>query len=277
VPMRVVLVLLVIGVSVVMGQISTYDRLYRTFLMFDVMPLNVSAARSGGWTSFTNCDPKLGIAYSSVSGGPTEFSPGFLYFTSAGQISGFGARIWSEYVPQNLVPRFWKPVAGVPGAYDLSISFRKASTMCSGSTNKEVLGDQVSINNDYLIPENSDIATAAGWVMGDCISQMGIHYSFDLNAQHGKMTWNSSSLLPIMPMYGVNDKQIKAVLIATPTYQYTFPLGEFEGPFTNGLFCFNWCPNTGCTFSGTSVWTTFHWLFTNYAEVSCTGAPCAFN
>eukprot|EP01121_Diplochlamys_sp_Union-15-3_P022494 TRINITY_DN95_c0_g1_i1.p1 TRINITY_DN95_c0_g1~~TRINITY_DN95_c0_g1_i1.p1 ORF type:complete len:305 (+),score=35.28 TRINITY_DN95_c0_g1_i1:67-915(+) len=258
------------------AQIFTkYDQLYHTFLSFQTMPLNVSEAQSQGWKPMsTVCDPNFGIAYTSVSDGPTNYHPGFLYFTSGGQIAGFGARIWSSSVPSNLIPNYWRPVPSDAKAYDISVMFRAPSILCSGQTSSYVLGDRVSVNNRYTVPQNSGEAKDQGWVMGNCISRMGIHYSLDLDSP-GNMTWKAESLFPIMPMYGVQDNQIKAVLIATPTFQDVYPFGQFEGPFTNFLFCLNWCSSSGCSWTGSDVWTTFHWLFTDYNEVTCTGAPCA--
>jgi len=240
------------------------------------MPLNVSAAVVSGWARYSqSCDPNLGIAYSTESGGPTGFHPSILYFTSGGQIAGFGARAKNSNIPQNLVPKLWMPVAGQSDLYEIALMFRDPSMLCSGRTDNHVLGTYISINNWFPIPEDRDTATAKGWTQGDCIGEMGIHYSYDLAFGNGTMSWNASNLLPIVPMYGVQDKQIKAILIAVTSWQDTYPFGQFEGPFNNFLFCYNWCPNTGCTFAGADVWSTFHWLFTNYKQVNCLGARCA--
>jgi len=272
-----ILVLGVLFISVcVNSQIFTsYDQLYRTYFAFAPVPLNTTSAKNSGWSSFTNCNPNFGIAYSSVPGGPTETSPGFLYFTSAGQIAGFGARVWTSflagYIPKGLIPDFFVPVPGKSNAYDISIIFRSSDYMCSGQKSNYVLGDRVYVNNKYVIPLTSDDATTAGWMAGACISEMGTHYSLDLT---GKMTWNASNLLPVMPMYGVHDKNIKAVLIASTTWQYTYPIGEYEGPIDNFIMCGNWCDNSGCTFPGVDLWSIFHWFFTDYTEVNCSGATC---
>jgi len=138
------------------------------------------------------------------------------------------------------------PVSGLTNVYDLIISFRDQSLMCSGKTSPYVLGDRLVINNYYRLPETGRAAVGLDWNEGACIPRMGIHYSYDLHT-NGAMSWNASALLPVMPMYGVNDDQIKAVLIATPTWQYFEPIGEFEGPFPNALMCYNWCADTGCT------------------------------
>eukprot|EP01088_Endostelium_zonatum_P009760 TRINITY_DN2306_c0_g1_i1.p1 TRINITY_DN2306_c0_g1~~TRINITY_DN2306_c0_g1_i1.p1 ORF type:complete len:280 (-),score=45.74 TRINITY_DN2306_c0_g1_i1:40-879(-) len=272
-----VFVVVLACVSVCYGQFSTYNQLYRTFLSFKKQPLTLQDAQNQGWTAFNGqqCKSGFGIAYSSSSSGPTEFSSGFLYFTPAGQISGFGVRVYSSYVPQNLIQAgYFIPVQGVNNAYDLSVIFRRNSDACSSSSSPLVLGDRLLVNGVYSIPLNSSSARAAGWVEGACIKEMGTHWSLD-TTQNGSMSWNSSNLFPLMPMYGPQDGQIKAVLIPTPSWQYTFLTGgEYEGPFTNSLMCLNWCTNSDCTFSGTHVWTTMHWLFTDYTQVTCDGAKC---
>jgi hypothetical protein len=49
----------------------------------------------------------------------------------------------------------------------------------------------------------------------------------------------------------------------------------FEGPFTSGLFCKNWCADSGCAFDiGSRWWTTLHFHFVDPASISCSGAPC---
>jgi len=183
-------------------------------------------------------------------------------------------RVFSSHVPIDLVPTWWMPVSGLTDVYDLIISFRDQSYMCSGKMSSLVLGDRLVINNYYRMPETGRAASGLNWNAGACIPEMGIHYSYDVST-NGPMSWNASTLLPVMPMFGVNDDQIKAVLIATPTFQTVEPFGEFEGPFINPLMCLNWCEDTGCTFAGTTFWTTMHWLFTDYHDVSCTGAKCS--
>jgi hypothetical protein len=49
----------------------------------------------------------------------------------------------------------------------------------------------------------------------------------------------------------------------------------FEGPFTSGFFCKNWCVNSGCTFDiELHPWTTMHFHFVNPSSISCNGSPC---
>jgi len=137
-----------------------------------------------------------------------------------------------------------------------------------------VLGDQVSINNQFTIPLTSDEATKAGWVMGDCIPDMGIHYAYDLN-EPGSQTWNTSSLVPALPMYNPENGYINAVLVSIPDLQVYEPFGEWEGPFLPSMFCGNWCSQSGCDFSSqATVFSTLHLFFRDPHLNDCTGAPC---
>jgi len=256
------------------AQFNTYNQLYRTYGAFESMPLNVSVAIAAGWAPISNqCNPLFGIAYASSSSGPGEWSEAFLYFTSAGQLSGFGARVWDTDVPQYLIPNFWVPVQGKANVYDIAVIFRSSNITCSGQTSPYIMGDRILVNGMFNIPLTSVAAKSAGWVEGACIPWMGTHWAYDLSTKGSPMTWNASTLMPIMPMYGPEDTQIKAVLIASTTVQYTEPLGDFEGPIPNFIMCGNWC-DSNCHFTGTSWWSIMHWFFTDYVNVGCTGASC---
>jgi len=250
----------------------------RTFGVFTPQPLSSADAEAQGWSTYLGgtCDPALGIAYAQTSdnSGPNINSPLTLYYTSAGQLSGYGVRIYGP-APSALVPDFWVPASDDEQALDLNIIFRNSSIICSGVVDNQnpVLGDQVSINNQFNIPLNSDDATNAGWVMGDCIPKMGIHYAYDLNAP-GTQTWNTSSLVPTLPMYNPENGYINAVLVSIPDLQIFKPLGEWEGPFLVPVFCGNWCHNSGCQFPGAAVFSTMHLMFRDPSLNDCTGAPC---
>jgi len=219
----------------------------------------------------------LGIAYaqSDDNSGPSSSAPITLYYTSAGQLSGYGVRVYGQ-PPASLVPNFWVPATDDDDAYDINVIFRNSSIICSGQFDDQnpVLGDQVSINNQFNIPLNSTDAKNAGWVMGNCIPEMGIHYAYDLNAP-GSQTWNVSSLVPTLPMYNPEDGYINAVLVSIPNAQLYEPLGEWEGPFLPSIFCGNWCRLSGCDFSGeANVFSTLHLMFRDPSLNDCDGAPC---
>jgi hypothetical protein len=251
------------------------DRLLRTFGVFKNQPLTSDDAEDQGFTAFTPCGP-FGIGYSKGdSDGPTKGDSVILYYTSGGQLSGFGTRIWGD-APDSLVPDYWSPVDGLDtdeNVYDLIVATRDPSMMCSDDTDDLALGDRLSINGIMDIPLVMDDAQDAGWVEGNCITKMGIHHAFDLNAP-GQQTWNASSLVPVMPMYHPQTRAVTAGLLASTDAPRIEPFGDWDGPFLNLLFCKNWCANTGCTFPGVSIWTTMHWLFEDPKLNQCAGARC---
>lgn len=202
------------------------------------------------------------------------------------------------FVAPYLVQRgFWRKVGS--NQYDVFIRTRDAKVMCSGEKTPDMLGDRLEINGFFNIPLNTSDAVKQGWFPGNCINKMGIHYSYDLAAP-GSISWNASTLLPVQPMYDAKRATINAVLFNIPHWEYvrirsslhthqsvkidplsylqpiqTEPIGEFEGPFPNNLFCWNWCANTGCNFPGVDLWSTMHWLLVDPTTVSCEGAPCS--
>jgi len=250
------------------------DRLLRTYFLFANQPLTLTAATTNGWFNLTSqCDPNVGLKYSNPWG-ISRFNPTFLLYTSAGQIAGFGVRVWGS-VPETLVLNgLWIAAADEPGAYDIYLRTRSPEILCSGqSDNSNPLGDRLEINGNLSIPLTMSGAQASGWVMGNCLYEMGIHHAYDISAP-GKQTWNKDTLAPVLPMYEPSSGRINAILINVGNYQNTEPLGVFEGPFTSGLFCKNWCSNSGCTFKGVTVWTTLHWHFVDPSTISCNSAPC---
>ncbi len=182
--------------------------------------------------------------------------------------------------------------------YDIYILTRDPSLLCSGAKDPSgaVVGDRLNINGKFPIPLTMPLAQGAGWVMGNCIPQMGIHHAFDLAAP-GKQTWNASTLVPVLPMYDAKTQRINSILFNVWNLQWVScklfilmycyslalimvggsqvePLGMYEGPFTNGLFCKNWCADSGCGWEGVTVWTTLHFHFVDPETISCEGAPC---
>jgi len=250
------------------------DRLLRTFILFRNQPLTVSQVIAKGWEPFmgNSCNSQYGgIPYSHSAYGPSEFNPTFLIYSPAGQLSGFGVRVWgsmSSYLVKNNMM-----IQVSNNVYDIFLTTRDPSSVCSGQTYSQVLGDRLLLNGFFPIPLNMSGAEASGWVMGNCIGRMGIHHAYDLAAP-GNQTWNPSSLVPIMPMYDAQRHTINAVLFNVWNLQDIEPLGVWEGPFPSSLFCLNWCANTGCHFSGVTVWTTLHWHFVNPSSISCRSASC---
>ncbi len=57
-------ILLFAIIAVAVGQ-GIGDRLVRTALLYNELPLTVDNATQNGWTNFTDCDPNLGTGYTS--------------------------------------------------------------------------------------------------------------------------------------------------------------------------------------------------------------------
>jgi len=198
-------------------------------------------------------------------------------YTNAGQIAGFGVRVF-DAMPSNLIGQFWLPVSGQSNQFDIFVTFRE--NMCSTSWQSEPLGTVVRVNGQFDVPLNSSAAQDAGWYAGNCIGKMGTHWAYDLSVGNNQMTWDANTMMPIMPMYLSHDYgEIHAVLIAVPAIERIEPVGDFEGPFTRGLFCYNFCSadSTPCgNFQNVKAWTTMHWLFFDPTAATCDNAVCKF-
>jgi len=247
------------------------DRLLRTFEVFSNMPLDLATAESLGWTTTTS-SCSSGYVYVPPGGGISKSNSIFLVFSGAGQIGGFGVRVYGDStMSSQLSPAFW--VETGDQQYDLTVYTRDPSTLCSSTPQAETLGDRVLVAGTLDIPLTMSEAEAAGWYAGNCINKMGIHHSYDV-ASPGNMTWDASTLVPIMPMFDAVNGTINAVLFNVPDWQHTEPLGDWEGPFLVRLMCLNWCSSDPCAFPGVTTFSTMHWLFVDPATISCSGAAC---
>eukprot|EP01104_Vermistella_antarctica_P017833 TRINITY_DN6409_c0_g1_i1.p1 TRINITY_DN6409_c0_g1~~TRINITY_DN6409_c0_g1_i1.p1 ORF type:complete len:610 (+),score=134.12 TRINITY_DN6409_c0_g1_i1:172-2001(+) len=257
------------------------DRLLTTFLKFDQQPLTVENAEDDGWESFTDCDPNIGIGYTQKkffsSPGPTKTDPIILYYTSAGQLAGAGLMTFNG-PPEELRGTWWKPLEGSDSKYTISVSFRDPALMCSGDTATEPLGDRLIVNQDIpaaslSIPLTSDEATAQGFMAGNCIEKMGIHYSYDLSTMDGTSSFVAANQMPVVPMYNADTGALRNFLISVPSAQLYQPLGPFEGPFTPSLYCLNWCSDSGCEWPGVNLWATLHFMLNDPDANTCDAAP----
>jgi len=245
-------------------------RVARTFFDLTDLPLNSTAAVSQGWTKSSSCSPNRGITFN-PSDGVGSSMPLQLQYTSGGQLAGWTLWVYGQPA-QNLVDLgYWEPNDSY---YSLSVSTRSPSMMCSGKVDPSTpVGDSLTINQggaSFPIPLNVQSATQQKWVSGGCINGMGTHWSYDV-ATPGKMTWLSANLFPVLPMF--MNGSITAVLINIPDLETTYPFGIWEGPFINSLYCYNWCPNSGCTFDNW-WWTTTHFVFDDTSNNKCYGNEC---
>jgi len=258
------------------------DRVIHTAFAYKNFPLTRDAAESGDWRRVnSNCIPGKGVAYVHKNGVASS-TPAFLYFAqSNGALAGFQLRRWVQSTGSP-ADRFWEAPSvdlscSASDCSDIFVQFRDPSTVCG--TNFAMgngVGDRIVVGSKQLrVPLNATDAKMKGWMEGDCIPGMGIHYSMNLGGPLGKGNWNASSLFPIMPMYDAQSGNINAILIANPHLANAFPLGWWEGPIPNILMCKNWCSTSGCGFVDTLIWSTMHFWFRDHSGISCTGARCS--
>lgn len=170
---------------------------------------------------------------------------------------------------------YYIPVTGEANTWEISVSFRSPSDVCSKKSSKLPIGNQLVINQHTInksIPMTSSQAAQVGMQPGSCMHQMGQHWFYDLESGGAKMTWNPGNLLPIVPMYAEGSKgHINAFFFTTPACQYDSGHNWDNVPvvcsLTAAMMCKNFC-QSDCDESawaiarGKSPWkdpTTYRW------------------
>jgi len=244
------------------------DRLVRTYLFYETLPITETDAINQGWISYSACDKNLGTPYtdSGYSTGPTKGYPVTLYYTGAGQLAGLGVEHFGA--PVSGLETFFQPTEN--GTYRITLSFRSGGDLCGTQKYGESIGNQIVVDQgslDLSIPLNETTAAAAKWTKGACLAEMGTHWSYDLKSAP-TMSWKSANLLPVVTMY--NEQAgggISSVFITTPNLQYTEPLGPWEGPLPSMFMCDNWCSDD-CSWD-VSFWNTFHFFLDDRSLNTC--------
>jgi len=251
-------------VMVVFGDIG--DRLVYNAEIYDSIPLTASDAKNNDWNPIDGkCDSNLGVAY--VANGesyPDNSHPLIAYYTTGGQLAGIGIEHFGT--PASGLQKFWVG-PNAAGNYRMVASFRTPDQMCSGQSFPETLGIQVNINQNgvgWQIPLNDTGATDLQFTKGSCIENMGYHWSYDM-AGAPNMTWISSNLIPVVPMY--NNGELSAFFFTTSNVQRGWPLGRWEGPIPSILMCMNWC-SPKCDFD-VYFWSTLHFFITDPNDDHC--------
>lgn len=268
--------------AVTNAQLELGDRLSLTFGRFTAMPTTAALAEKKGWqrlNSTASCNPDLGGYVYVLGESESKKNPQFLTFTENGVLGGWGVFLYGPAAAPLADAGFWSERYGM--WQHLAVRTRDAKVVCDANLAVDslpLLGDRmVLLNNEkqgFEIPVNRDRAEQLDWVRGNCISGMGTHYAYDIKSP-GNSTWESSTLLPILPMYRPLTGQITAILINTPQRQTTFLTGgRWEGSFPNSVFCSNWCSDSGCHWNGATGWNTLHWLFEARSENTCEGSIC---
>jgi len=250
--------------------VSIGNTLVRTYTKYVPLPVTAAEAEAAGWSVNSLCDPNLGIAYNQ-NGGPTEDQPMTLYYTPAGQAAGINVQSYGSVKQPLIDAGYWIQV--VEGKqYEITVTFRNQSVLCSDELQESALGDQLVINQGTLnhqLPIYEEDAVQQQWIIGSCFEGMGHHYFYDL-ATPGTSSWISANLLPVVMMY--DQGFINAFFFATTTVQQSITSAhDWEPiPLNNLLMCKNWC-NKQCDYTDTYFFSTLHIYLQNYTMPTCAG------
>jgi hypothetical protein len=130
------------------------------------MPITVDAAVAAGWTPMSGtptCVSGLGVQYVQSVGNNNAEKPLSLYFTDMGQLAGVGVFALGDSKTNLIKNGFWIADGTLEGKkrYSISVSFRKAEDMCSGTSSALPFGDQLIVNANgigYHLPMTSTAA-----------------------------------------------------------------------------------------------------------------------
>lgn len=269
-----VFVVLLVGVGLASSlAFSPYpigDQVAYSYNAFRSMPITKAAALAAGWKFSDTCSAVHGFTATLSAGGATESEPVTLHFNGAGQLSGIGMTIYGTGVSPLLVERgFLTPISN--SVHRIAVVFR-THDLCLTTPSPNPLGNVLLVNPDtinFSLPVIEREAQSAAWTQGSCFADMGTHYFYDL-VSAPKMSWVSANMLPIVPMY--HDGFINAIFFASNVVQQSLFSSQMwdRVALPDVLMCKNWC-DSNCTFSDTNFWSTGHFFFRNYSQVTCPG------
>jgi len=283
-----------VAITVAVGD-SVGDRVVHTVLRNKAFPLTFqSALQSGTWVKAGACIKSRGVPLVDKNG-VSKGAPLVVYFQqSTGLLSGFSLRRWDSSDPSLSSDGYWEtPKANNScsgnSCSEITVVFRDPTKLCNGSVSDEALasadeasltsiGDRVVVGSGsraLSVPLYSTAARAAGWLEGNCINHMGVHHSFIWGRNGTTGPWKAGKMLPVQPMYDATGGHINAILVQNPhPSTHITPVGDWEGPFINALFCKNWCSTSKCGFDA-KVWTTMHFFFRDAKPINCNHARCS--
>jgi hypothetical protein len=261
--------LLVLAASLALQAHGLGNALVRSAGKQKPLPITASSASSSGWQRSGSCVPGLGTPYNMGSSGPVTASPITLYFANNGQISGFGTDVFGS-LPANWVSRGYYLRVG-SGQYRIQAATRAYGDACgSSSPFPDTIGDRVVLNPNGInqtLPANEKLATMSKWTRGACIKGMGRHWEFDFQSAPYQ-SYNSSNMLPVVPMYDPSTSNLNAVFFAsTDVQQGLLDSHQWDIiPIPGVLMCKNFCGN--CQWPSLGMWSTMHIWFGS-TSVSC--------
>jgi WAS/WASL-interacting protein len=270
---------------------------------YATMPLTTSAAEAEGMTKVGNCIPKLGVLYE-PAGGTSKEAPLAAYYTPGGQLTGLRVTIWGS--GSNELGIFQGPAASASlvdqgywiksgeHEWQMSVSFRDPSLVCSSEHVSDEIGDRIILNQHTIaksIPMTRSEAMREKFAVGSCMKGMGQHWFYDV-ATAPSISFQSSTLLPVTPMYDVANGKINAFFFSTPSCQNgEGPRWDNAGPLGAGLpsagMCANFCDEKCATSTKqvgidkifktsswsnpkTTCWATMHIFFNEHPDKSPT-------
>lgn len=183
-----------------------------------------------------------------ASGGLSRNHPVQLWYSGGAQLAGMSVIIFGN-VSAAAYSRGFYTRLNWPGSaepvYEIFVSFRDASSVCSSATSAAPIGDRVVVPQaKWNVPLTASAAAAARYTKGACIDHMGTHWAYDF-ATAPAMSWRAAQMLPLVAMYHPVTAQITAVFFSSYVRQQTLFPPATNGwdviAITNSLMCRNFC------------------------------------
>ena len=208
------------------------------------LPLNILLAQAQGWTHELEgtCTPGLGNAYA-LNGVVSMDSPLLLYFTAAGQISGFGTDVFGS-APQawdsGLV--FWDTVD--EEHYRIAIGTRSVleGDVCDPTALfHEAVGTVAKLSPsgaNWGLPLTESEATAQAYTAGSCTTTVGDFFAYDF-ASPGHFKFSASTTLPVYPLFDFKTGKLTGVEFWATSAQVGWDVAGSS--VTAATLCEQWC------------------------------------
>lgn len=249
------------------------DTLLRSVSYYVSLPKTKTEAIKSEWKSYGDFDPNLGEPLNQNSEGPSASEPVTLYFGKSGQVSGIGMDIFGDVKSQMKGTYFNVNERGFGGNYHISVSFRSPADIASTQKSKNVLGNQLVLNQGTLnlaLPLTEEGASKNGYQKGSCFAKMGTHYFRDYTTNDDSLSWVGGNLEPIVLMF--NKGLLSAFFFLSSDVQQSVipPSSNQWDPISlpNSILCWNLC-NEACTFTDNSYWSTGHIYLRDPSEATC--------
>lgn len=207
------------------------------------LPLNSLLAEAQGWAQLEGtCTPGLGNAYA-LNGIVSTRSPLLLYFTAAGQISGFGTDVFGS-VPQawenGLL--FWEAVE--ENHYRIIIGTRSVLEVdvCDPTVIfDEAVGTVAKLSPqgvNWGLPLTKAEAKARGYTAGSCTTVVGDFFAYDFTSP-GHFKFVASTTLPVYPLFDFNTGKLTGVEFWVASAQVGWDAAGSS--VTAETLCEKWC------------------------------------